>query len=166
MLTLLTLQLISSAPDGGASRGLLKILSTPSDGGSSPLNDTIGDIGVDSRPSSRAEVEIGPSKIDGAVPTAAEVDRYFQARRAALRACYERQLAANPALKGQVQITLEITPAGAAKDVEVSSLAGAGGAEVTTCLKSMIRSWRFPFLDETSAKVELSVSCAPRKTPN
>jgi hypothetical protein len=70
--------------------------------------------------------------------------RYVRARLKAMQSCYEQELKRNPSLKGKIMVRFVITPAGRAGDIafEENTL---GSEAVTSCIRSVIRGWIFPF---------------------
>ncbi len=70
--------------------------------------------------------------------------RYVRARLKAMQSCYEQELKRNPSLKGKIMVRFVITPAGRAGEIsfEENTL---GSESVSTCIRSVIRGWIFPF---------------------
>ena len=72
-----------------------------------------------------------------------------------VRKCYENEgLRRNPLLTGSVDVFLTILPTGAVSkvDVKATGLDGAGGAEVSRCVQTVARNWKFdrgPYVVET-----------------
>jgi hypothetical protein len=72
-----------------------------------------------------------------------------------IRRCYQEEgLRRNPSLAGQLEIVLTILPTGHVDSVSVgtTSLAGPGQKEVTSCIATRARNWRFdrgPYAVET-----------------
>ena len=72
-----------------------------------------------------------------------------------VRRCYEHEgLTRDPGLTGTLDITITILATGTVRDAAVSSSAmqGLGAREVTACLTTAIRNWRFergPYVTET-----------------
>ena len=71
-----------------------------------------------------------------------------------IRRCYQDEgLRRNPALAGQIEVELTILPTGTVDSVNVAtSLAGPGQHEVSTCVATRARNWRFergPYAVET-----------------
>ena len=63
-----------------------------------------------------------------------------------VRKCYETEgLGRNPALAGEVEVTVTILPSGAVSEVNVISagLKGVGAAEVAKCVATAARTWKF-----------------------
>lgn len=64
----------------------------------------------------------------------------------AVRSCYETQgLRRNSALTGTIEVELRILPVGRVDSVVIvrSDLSGPGTREVTSCITSIARNWRF-----------------------
>lgn len=72
-----------------------------------------------------------------------------------VRGCYEREgLKRNPGLRGSLEVELTILPTGTVDKVDISglSLSGDGTREVSACITTVARNWRFergPFQVET-----------------
>jgi hypothetical protein len=72
-----------------------------------------------------------------------------------VRRCYEFEgLRRDPSLAGSVEIALTVLPTGAVDSVEVAEVAlrGEGTREVTRCITTVARNWRFergPYATET-----------------
>ncbi|MBI3182549.1 MAG: AgmX/PglI C-terminal domain-containing protein [Myxococcales bacterium] len=122
----------------------------------------IGDLGT----SGGGNVAYGPKgdvKISGRVQDAApEVDstdvdrdalaRYVRARKSAIQNCYERELKRNPSLKGKVVVRFSITPQGRASDIEIEENT-LGNEAVSSCIRTVIRTWVFPFKPDSDVAV-------------
>ena len=87
--------------------------------------------------------------VPGAAPDS--VRREFEVRETVLRhapdvrRCYQDEgLRRNPELSGKIDLELTILPTGTVDSVNVAtSFAGPGQHEVTTCVASRARNWRF-----------------------
>jgi serpin B len=87
-------------------------------------------------------VRMGETVLEGIEdgwPVVKEIDR----RLSAIKGCYDRALKRNPYLRGIVGVRWTINPAGdvAAAEIEEDSL---GDKEVVSCVKRLVRHWRFP----------------------
>lgn len=67
----------------------------------------------------------------------------FKRRQGALRHCYEKRLAVNPALSGRVRVTFTIGAGGRVTAVAITDNSS-GDAELGRCLADRIREWPFP----------------------
>lgn len=86
-----------------------------------------------------AKVEFSDPEMDDAAnlpPVKAAVNRY----KGQLKQCYEKELKANPKLKGRVVVEWDIV--GGASSVEITSNS-TGSSELAECIKSRVRNWRF-----------------------
>jgi outer membrane biosynthesis protein TonB len=94
------------------------------------------------------------------VPASDSVRREIEVRETVLRhapdvrRCYQDEgLRRNPELSGKIDLELTILPTGTVDSVNVAtSFAGPGQHEVTTCVASRARNWRFdrgPYAVET-----------------
>jgi outer membrane biosynthesis protein TonB len=96
----------------------------------------------------------------GPVTAADSIRREVEVRATVLRhapdvkRCYQDEgLRRNPALKGKIEVELTILPTGTVDSVNVAtSLAGPGQHEVSSCVATRARNWRFdrgPYAVET-----------------
>ena len=75
---------------------------------------------------------------------------YVRSRQAQLQSCYTQQgLTVNPKLAGTINVAITMTGSGGVTGVDATagSMSGAGTPEVTSCIESKIRGWRFPSSD-------------------
>ena len=98
----------------------------------------------------------GPDSLGAADSVRQEVEVRATVLRHApdIRRCYQDEgLRRNPALAGQIEVELTILPTGTVDSVNVAtSLAGPGQHEVSTCVATRARNWRFergPYAVET-----------------
>lgn len=122
----------------------------------------IGDLGT----SGGGNVNLGEKKevaVSGRVKEmAAEVEssdvdrdalaRYVRARLKAIQNCYEKELKRNPSLKGKVVVRFTITPAGRTGEIEIEENT-LGNEAVGACIRTVIRSWVFPFKPDDEVPV-------------
>src|SRR5262249_23225969 len=73
-----------------------------------------------------------------------EVGDYVRPRVKAMQGCYERELKRNPSLKGKIVVRFSILPSGRSGDIEFEQNT-LGDEAVTSCIRSVIRGWIFPF---------------------
>jgi TonB family protein len=71
------------------------------------------------------------------------VSKEVRVRIGAVKACYERALKRNSKLSGKVKIRWTITAAGTVSAVEIEE-DSMGDTEVASCMKGLVRRWRFP----------------------
>lgn len=102
---------------------------------------------------SKAPVRISaPRAIDvpdvgGARRNTDELGTFVRSRESQLRFCYnEYGLKSNPNLAGSITTAITLTSSGNVTNVSISdrSWSGAGASEAESCIRSKIRSWRFP----------------------
>jgi TonB family protein len=79
--------------------------------------------------------------VDGEMDPAL-ISKEVRYRLGAIKACYQRALRRKPDLAGMVKVRWTITPAGTVSGVEVEE-DGMGDAEVASCIKGLVRRWRF-----------------------
>lgn len=96
-----------------------------------------------------------------------ETQKLVKLRLNSVKACYESVLQSEPALAGQVKLTLNIDPTGAVTGAETEPAKGAEGlAAVAGCIDARARTWKFPgrTLKGTTAVVQpFNLSPAPAK---
>lgn len=76
-----------------------------------------------------------------------ELGAFVRSRESQLRFCYqERGLKVNPNLAGTITVAITLTGSGNVTGVDVtnSTMSGAGASETQSCIRSRIRSWKFP----------------------
>ncbi|WP_224368737.1 AgmX/PglI C-terminal domain-containing protein [Hyalangium versicolor] len=123
---------------------------------------SIGDLGT----SGGGKVDLGAKKevaVEGRVKDAApevessDVDRdalarYVKARLKAIQNCYEKELKRNPSLKGKVVVRFNIMPSGRTGGIEIEENT-VGNEAVGSCIRTVIRSWVFPFKPDDEVSV-------------
>jgi hypothetical protein len=83
------------------------------------------------------------------------VSRYVRSRQRAIQSCYEKQLKLNPKLKGKLSVRITIATSGKVSETEIDEDT-LQSDEVTSCIKGIIRFWRFPFTPESDTPVQFS----------
>lgn len=76
-----------------------------------------------------------------------ELGSFVRSRESQLRFCYQEYgLKANPSLAGTVTVAITLSGSGSVNDVDITrrTWSGAGASEAEGCIRSKIRSWRFP----------------------
>lgn len=107
--------------------------------------------------------EKGPAAIRGKVADAApevesaDIDRnklnaFLRGRIRAIQGCYEKELKRNPSLKGKVVVRFAITTGGRAAEIEIEQDT-LGNDAVSSCIKTVIRGWVFPFKPDSDVSV-------------
>lgn len=107
--------------------------------------------------------EKGPAAIRGKVADAApevesaDIDRnklnaFLRGRIRAIQGCYEKELKRNPSLKGKVVVRFSITTGGRAAEIEIEQDT-LGNDAVSSCIKTVIRGWVFPFKPDSDVSV-------------
>jgi hypothetical protein len=86
--------------------------------------------------------------------------RQVEARRPALRACYERALKVNPRLRGRVELAFELDPSGRPQEVQVADH-GLGSVAVQACLREEAARWRVASPGPEAVSVRLPLVFAP-----
>jgi len=89
-----------------------------------------------------AKTTIEAPDIDGAVDSASLM-QVVRRNQAAVRRCYERELNANPNLRGKVSVTIIINEQGRIQMAEISEDT-VGDAAVKKCILGVVNRWRFP----------------------
>lgn len=139
-------------------------------GGGAGSAASIGDLGT----SGGGNVQLGEKKevaVKGRLVDAApevesgEVDReklaaFVRQRKASIQGCYEKELKRNPTLKGKVVVRFNITPSGGTSDIDIEENT-LGNEAVSSCIKTLIRGWRFPFKPDGEVPVAYPFVFAP-----
>ncbi|HEY8211393.1 MAG TPA: AgmX/PglI C-terminal domain-containing protein [Myxococcaceae bacterium] len=130
----------------------------------------IGDLGT----TGGGKVNVGgkvDARVEGRVKDAApEVEssnvdrdalaRYVKARLKAIQNCYEKELKRNPSLKGKVMVRFTITKAGRTGDIDIEENT-MGNEAVASCIRTVIRSWIFPFKPDDDVPVSYPFVFSP-----
>ena len=88
-----------------------------------------------------------PDPLGGPGRDVGELGSFVRSRQSQLRFCYEEYgLKSNPNLAGTIWVDISLTGAGSVSDVDISrrTWSGSGASEAEGCIRSRIRSWRFP----------------------
>ena len=103
-----------------------------------------GSVAVKSREEKTvvSKAAVGKTEIDGAVDSAS-VAKTIRASSSAVKRCYDKALLLNPTLKGKVSVTILINERGRVESIEISEDT-VKDAEVTKCIKGVIKGLRFP----------------------
>ena len=130
----------------------------------------IGDLGT----SGGGKVNVGTkvdARVEGRVKDAApEVEsssvdrealtRYVKVRLKAIQNCYEKELKRNPSLKGKVLVRFTISRAGRVGDIDIEENT-MGNEAVASCIRTVIRSWIFPFKPDDDVPVSYPFVFSP-----
>ncbi len=76
-----------------------------------------------------------------------ELGSFVRSRESQLRFCYQEYgLKANPNLAGTVTVAITLSGSGSVSDVDITrrTWSGAGASEAEGCIRSRVRSWKFP----------------------
>lgn len=98
--------------------------------------------------------EVGPSVVSSDDVDREALARYVGARRAAIQACHEKELRQQPGLTGRVRLRFSISTSGRATDINVEENTLSNDA-VASCIKSIVRTWVFPFKPDADVPVVL-----------
>ncbi len=103
-----------------------------------------GEIGVAARKERAiiAKTTIEAPEIDGAVDSSS-ISQVVRRNQAAIRRCYERELNANPDLRGKVAVTIIINEQGRIQMADISEDT-VGSPAVSKCIVGVVNRWRFP----------------------
>jgi hypothetical protein len=93
----------------------------------------------------------------------AGLPKFVDARKKSLQHCYERELNRHPQLKGRVLIHLTLDGPGRAAEVDVDDET-LGNEAVTSCVKTIVSAWVFPF--QAHISVDLPFVFDHATTPN
>ena len=136
----------SSGPRGGGSGKVAGIGSLGTSGGGKVNLGTKKEVKVSGRVRDAAP-EVESSDVDRNA-----LARYVKARLKAIQNCYEKELKRNPSLKGKVLVRFNIRPNGRTGDIEIEENT-LGSDAVASCIRTVIRSWVFPFKPEDEVPV-------------
>ena len=104
----------------------------------------------------RAAVRVAPPAVvraeglGGARRDVSDLGTFVRSRESQLRHCYtEFGLKVNPRLAGTVTVAITMTGTGAVTGANITNRtwSGAGSSEAESCIRSRIRSWKFPSSD-------------------
>ena len=117
-----------------------------------------GDVGI----GGKAETHVSASSVSTSAPEVESstldrdaVARYVKSRVKAIQSCYERELKLEPTLKGKLAVRITINTQGKVSETEIDEDTLHSDA-VISCIKGLIRFWKFPFTPETEAAVQFS----------
>jgi len=108
----------------------------------------------------RGRVADAAPEVDSADVDREALNRYVKARKAAIVACYEKELKRNPSMKGKVVVRFSISTSGRATDIEIEENS-LGNDAVGACIKSIIRTWVFPFKPDSEVPVAFPFVFSP-----
>lgn len=92
----------------------------------------------------KANMQIQAPEVESADVNREQLASYVRTRKTAIQQCYERELKRTPTLKGKVVVRFNIGTNGRASDVEIEENT-LGNESVAACIRSVIKSWVFPF---------------------
>jgi TonB family protein len=144
----------AGGPKGGGAGTVAGIGDLGTSGGGSVNLGSKGDVRVEGR------VRDAAPEIDSADVDRDALARYVKARLKAIQNCYEKELKRNPSLKGKVMVRFTITRAGRTGDIEVEENT-MGNEAVASCIRTVIRSWIFPFKPEDDVPVSYPFVFSP-----
>lgn len=144
----------AGGPKGGGSGRVAGIGEVGTSGGGNVNLGAKGDVKVSGRVQDQAP-EIDSSDVDREA-----LARYVRARKAAIQNCYERELKRNPSIKGRVMVRFSITPAGRSSDIEIEENT-LGNEAVASCIRTVIRTWVFPFKPSSDVTVSYPFVFSP-----
>ena len=133
-----TADALAQARKGGGSGAVAGIGDLGTSGGGSVNLGTKGDVRV-----SGHVRDVAP-EIESADVDREALARYVKQRLKAIQNCYEKELKRNPSLKGKVVVRFSITPSGRSGEIDVEENT-LGSDAVSSCIRTVIRGWVFPF---------------------
>lgn len=98
--------------------------------------------------------EVGPPAVSNGDVDREALARYVKARKAAIGACYDKEHRRKPGLAGRVRVRLLVSSSGRATEINIEENTLADDA-VVACIKSIIRTWVFPFKPDSDVAVTL-----------
>jgi hypothetical protein len=144
----------SGGPKGGGTGTAASIGELGTSGGGNVNLGAKGDAAIRGRVADAA-----PEVESGAVDREA-LNRYVKARKAAIVACYEKELKRNPTMKGKVVVRFSISTAGRATEIDIEENT-LGNDAVSACIKAIIRTWVFPFKPDSEVPVAFPFVFSP-----
>ena len=116
-----------------------------------------GDVGVGSKEGTRVRASVASSapEVESSTLDRDAVGRFVKSRVKAIQGCYERQLKLEPTLKGKIAVRITINTQGKVSETEIDEDTLHSDA-VVSCIKGLIRFWKFPFTPESDAAVQFS----------
>ncbi len=116
-----------------------------------------GAVGMGSKEGTRVRASVASSapEVESSTLDRDAVGRFVKSRANAIKGCYERQLKLEPTLKGKIAVRITINTQGKVSETEVDEDTLHSDA-VISCIKGLIRFWKFPFTPESDAAVQFS----------
>ncbi len=145
---------IGGGPKGGGTGTAAGIGDLGTSGGGNVNLGAKGDAAIRGRVADAAP-EVDSSDVDREA-----LNRYVKARKAAIVACYEKELKRNPSMKGKVVVRFSISTSGRATEIEIEENS-LGNDAVGACIKSIIRTWVFPFKPDSDVPVAFPFVFSP-----
>lgn len=144
---------VAGGPKGGG---------TGTAAGIGDLGTNVGNVNLGSKGDAaiRGRVADAAPEVDSADVDREALNRYVKARKAAIVACYEKELKRNPSMKGKVVVRFSIATSGRATEIEIEENT-LGNDAVGACIKSIIRTWVFPFKPESEVPVAFPFVFSP-----
>jgi len=149
-----TADAVKGGPKGGQSGAVAGVGDLATSGGGDV------DLGGKQDATVRGRVTSSSPDVDSADVNPADVAKYVKARLKAIQNCYERELKRNPTLKGRVVVAFTIGTSGRTSAIEVEENT-LGSEAVGTCIRSLIRTWAFPFRPDGDVPVSYPFVFAP-----
>ncbi len=149
-----TADAVKGGPKGGQSGAVAGVGDLATSGGGDV------DLGGKQDAAVRGRVTSSSPDVDSADVNPADVAKYVKARLKAIQNCYERELKRNPTLKGRVVVAFTIGTSGRTSAIEVEENT-LGSEAVGTCIRSLIRTWAFPFRPDGDVPVSYPFVFAP-----
>jgi TonB family protein len=145
---------MGGGPKGGGAGAAASIGELGTSGGGNVNLGAKGDAAIRGRVADAAP-EVDSSDVDRDA-----LNRYVKARKQAIVACYEKELKRNPSMKGKVVVRFSISTSGRATDIEIEENT-LGNDAVGACIKSIIRTWVFPFKPDSDVPVAFPFVFSP-----
>lgn len=107
----------------------------------------------------KGAAKLGAPEVDGTM-SSRDIGKVFRMNRSAIQRCYEKALKSNPTLKGKIAVTFMINAKGRVEMVEISDDT-MKNSSVSSCIKNLVRRWRFPKPEDGPASVTLPFVFSP-----
>src|SRR5262249_45511371 len=113
-----------------------------------------GNVNLGSKGDARVSGQVRDSTpdVDSSDVDREALARYVRQRLKAMQGCYERELKRNPRLKGKIVVRFSILPSGRSGEIDFEQDT-LGNEVVSSCIRSVIRGWVFPFKPSDAVSV-------------
>jgi TonB family protein len=144
----------AGGPKGGSAGKAADIGSLGTSGGGNVNLGAKGDAVI------RGGVSMQTPEVESGAVDREKLAAFVRSRKLSIQGCYEKELKRNPALKGKVVVRFTINTSGRATDIDIEE-STLNNEAVTSCIKTTIRGWVFPFKPPSDVPVAYPFVFAP-----